>query len=163
MEAFHYEDEVEAVSDILVSENGTAAIIIRSMEQSDIDVIAKLPYSCVISDAIYAETDRPHPRMYGAFPRLIHDYVYQRKVLTLKDAIRKMTSMPAQRMGLEMRGVIEEGAYADINVFDAMKFKDMATYVESTRYAEGLNYCFLNGNLVVKDDEVLLENCGRML
>lgn len=163
VEAFHYEDEVEAVSDILVSENGTAAIIIRSMEQSDIDVIAKLPYSCVISDAIYAETDRPHPRMYGAFPRLIHDYVYQRKVLTLKDAIRKMTSMPAQRMGLEMRGVIEEGAYADINVFDAMKFKDMATYVESTRYAKGLNYCFLNGNLVVKDDEVLLENCGRVL
>lgn len=74
-----------------------------------------------------------------------------------------MTSMPAQRMGLEMRGVIEEGAYADINVFNAMKFKDMATYVESTRYAEGLNYCFLNGNLVVKDDEVLLENCGRVL
>lgn len=163
VEAFHYVDEVEAVSDLLVSENATAAIIIRSMDQSDIDVIARLPYSCLISDAIYAETDRPHPRMYGAFPRFIHDYVYQRKVLPLKDAIQKMTSMPAERIGLDKRGVIEKGAFADLNVFDPVAFRDMATYVESTRYAEGLNYCFLNGRLVVKDDEILSENAGRIL
>ena len=149
-EEFHYLDEVEAVSDMLVSENATAAIIIRSMDQRDIDVIARLPYSCLISDAIYAETDRPHPRMYGAFPRMIHDYVCQRKVLPLKTAIQKMTSMPAERIGLVNRGVLEPGAFADINVFDPSTFRDMATYVESTRYAEGLNYCFLNGELVVK-------------
>lgn len=158
-----YEDEVEAVADLLISEEGTAAIIIRSMDQRDIDVIARLPYSCLISDAIYAETDRPHPRMYGAFPRLIHDYVYERKILPLEKAVEKMTSMPAVRMGLLNRGVIEKGYFADINVFDPSRFQDQATYMEPALYAAGLNYCFLNGQLVVKEDEVVSEDCGRVL
>lgn len=162
-EEFGYADEVEAVSELLITENAAAAIIIRSMDQADIDVIAKLPYSCMISDAIYAETDRPHPRMYGAFPRMIHDYVYERKVLPFEEAVKKMTSFPAERMGLEKRGCIEKGYYADINVFDPAEFRDMATYVESTRYAEGLKYCFINGRLAVKDDQVLAEDCGYML
>lgn len=162
-EEYSYKDEVEAVSDLLISEEGTAAIIIRSMDQTDIDVIAKLPYSCLISDAIYAETDRPHPRMYGAFPRLIHDYVYNRKVLSLEEAVQKMTSMPAMRMGILKRGLIEKGYFADLNVFDPSRFRDQATYMEPVLYAEGLMYCFLNGQLVVREDEVISEDCGRVL
>lgn len=160
---FHYGDEVEAVADLLITEHGTAAIIIRSMAQSDIDAVARLPYSCLISDAIYAETDRPHPRMYGAFPRLINNYVYKRKVLSLKEAVKKMTSLPAERLGLSNRGRIEPGCFADINVFDPLRFQDMVTYMEPTRYAVGLTYCFLNGELVVKEDKVLSEGCGYVL
>lgn len=162
-EEFHYRDEVEAVSDLLTSENGTAAIIIRSMDQRDVDVIAALPYSCLISDAIYAETDRPHPRMYGAFPRMIRDYVEERRVLSLEEAVKKMTSMPAERMGLKDRGYIRTGCYADLNVFDPSKFCDRATYVDPARYAEGLSYCFVNGRLAVREDQVLTLDAGRVL
>lgn len=162
-EEFHYRDEVEAVSDLLTSENGTAAIIIRSMDQKDVDVIAALPYSCLISDAIYAETDRPHPRMYGAFPRMIHDYAVKRKVLSLEEAVKKMTGMPAERMRLKDRGYIRSGFYGDLNVFDPAKFRDRATYVDPARYAEGLKYCFLNGRMAVKDDQVLSTDAGWVL
>lgn len=160
---FGYEDEVEAVADLLVSENGGAAIIIQSMDQLDIDTIATLPYSCLISDAIYAETDRPHPRMYGAFPRMIRDYVKERHVLSMETAVQKMTSIPAARLGLDKRGCIEPGYYADINVFDPERFRDMATYAEPTQYAQGLTYCFVNGKLAVREDEVLAKSCGTVL
>lgn len=160
---FHYRNEVEAVSDLLISERGTVAIIIRSMNQGDIDAVAKLPYSCLISDAVYAKTDRPHPRMYGAFPRLLHDYVYKRKVLSLKEAIQKMTEMPAERMGFSERGRIEVGCYADLNVFDSSVFRDVGTYAEPAQYAAGLTYCFLNGELVVDGDRVLSESSGCVL
>ena len=103
---------------LLVSENGTVAIIIQSMQPSDIDAVARLPYSCVISDAIYAETDRPHPRMYGAFPHFLHDYGVMRKVLPIPEAIAKMTGIPAKRMKIKDRGFLKEGYRCDINILD---------------------------------------------
>lgn len=162
-EEFGYRDEVDAAAHILTGENGTAAIIIRSMSQQDIDVVAKLPYSCLISDAIYAETNRPHPRMYGAFPRMIADYVKQRNVLSLEEAIKKMTSMPAERMGIKRRGKIQEGCFADINVFDPDKFQDMATYTQPVQYAQNLAYCFINGKMVVKEDKICCMEAGKVL
>lgn len=158
-----YRDEVGAVADLLTTENGGAAIIIRSMDQRDIDAIARLPYSCLISDAIYAETDRPHPRMYGAFPRFIHDYVFKRNVLPLKDAICKMTSVPAKRMGIQKRGMLKAGCYADINVFNPQVFRDRATYTDPVQYPQGLEYCFVNGALAVKKDVVIAQSCGQIL
>lgn len=160
---FGYSDEIEAVCELLTSENGTVAIIIRSMDQGDVDTVAALPYSCLISDAIYAETNRPHPRMWGAFPRLIHDYVNERKILTFEEAIKKMTSIPAERLKIKERGRIEEGYFADINVFDPKVFRDKASYTEPTQYAEGLSYCFVNGELVVENDKVLSGKAGKVL
>lgn len=162
-ESFGFFDEVEAVSWLLTSENGTAAIIIRSMSQADVDVISALPYSCLISDAIYAETDRPHPRMYGAFPKFLADFVKERKVLSFSEAIRKMTSMPAERLGILHRGQIREGFYADLNIFNPEVFHDCATYLEPARLAEGLSYCLINGEIVVKDDQVLSTKKGKLL
>ena len=158
---FGYTDVIEFVSDLLIRESGNVAIIIRSMNQDDIDVIAKLPYSGIISDAIYAETDRPHPRMYGAFPHVIRDYVKDRKVLTLEEAVKKMTAIPAARMGVKERGLIKEGYFADINVFDPECFCDKATYTDPLRCAEGLSCCFVNGTLAVKQDQVLTETAGQ--
>lgn len=158
-----YRDEVEAAADLLVSENGTVAMIIRSMQQSDIDAIAALPYSCVISDAIYAETDRPHPRMYGAFPEFLHNYAVERQVIPVEEAIAKMTSIPAVRMKLIGRGRIKEGYWGDLNIFDLHEFQAKASYTDPARYAEGLKYCFLNGIMVVKDDEILRQTEGRLL
>ena len=156
-------DEVEAVSYLLTSEHGTAAAIIQSMHQPDIDAVAKLPYASLISDAIYAETDRPHPRMYGAFPRLIADYVKRRKVLSLEEAIKKMTSLPAERMGIADRGRIQEGYFADVNVFDPDKFQDRATYTQPVQCAENLTFCFVNGRLAVREDMVVDDGSGVVI
>lgn len=156
-------DEVEAVSYLLTSEHGTAAAIIQSMHQPDIDAVAKLPYASLISDAIYAETDRPHPRMYGAFPRMIADYVKRRKVLSLEEAIKKMTSLPADRMGIADRGRIQEGYFADVNVFDPDKFQDRATYTQPVQCAENLTLCFVNGRLAVREDMVVDDGSGVVI
>lgn len=160
---FGYYDEVEAVSHILTSEHGTAAAIIQSMYPSDIDAVARLPYASLISDAIYAETDRPHPRMYGAFPRMIADFVKKRKVLSLEEAIKKMTSLPASRMGIVDRGRIWEGYFADINVFDPDKFQDRATYTQPVQCAENLTFCFVNGRLAVREDMVVDDGSGVVI
>lgn len=158
-----YRDEVEAAAKLLVSEHGTVAMIIRSMKQSDIDAIARLPYSCVISDAIYAETDRPHPRMYGAFPEFLHNYAVVRKVMPVQEAIAKMTGNPARRMKIERRGLLKEGYCCDINIFDVNKFCPQATYTDSARYAVGLRYCLVNGTVAVKDDKIVEQSAGRLL
>lgn len=158
-----YGDEVEAVARLLCSEGGSVAMIIRSMDQRDVDTVAALPYSCVISDAIYAETDRPHPRMYGAFPRVIREYVRERGVMRLEEAVAKMTSVPAQRMRLEKRGLLKEGYYADVNLFDPERFRDEASYTEPVRLATGLKACLVNGALAVWEDELTGEAAGRLL
>ncbi|MCI8726775.1 MAG: amidohydrolase family protein [Hungatella sp.] len=148
---------------LLVSENGTVAIIIQSMQPSDIDAVARLPYSCVISDAIYAETDRPHPRMYGAFPHFLHDYGVMRKVLPIPEAIAKMTGIPAKRMKIKDRGFLKEGYRCDINIFDLNELKGQATYMNPTEYATGIRYCIINGKIAVRDDVVLNQSSGMLL
>ena len=158
-----YADEVDAVSDLLVKESGTAAIIIRSMDAEDVDTIARLPYSCLISDAIYAPTDRPHPRMYGAFPHFLHDFAVVRGIVSISRAIQMMSFEPAVRMQIRDRGFLKEGAYADINVFNLGAFTDQSEYSDPGKLAAGLSYCFLNGRLVVKEDKVLVRNAGVLI
>lgn len=158
-----FADEVEVVSQLLCSEGGSVAMIIRSMDQKDVDRVARLPYSCVISDAIYADTDRPHPRMYGAFPRMIREYVKQRGVMRLEEAVAKMTGIPAGRMRLEGRGLLKEGYHADVNLFDPDAFRDEASYTEPVRLATGLKACLVNGKVAVWEDRMTGEAAGRLL
>lgn len=162
-EEFGFKDVSEFVCRLLHDEKGNVAIINMSMRQDDIDAVAKLPYSIIISDAIYADTDTPHPRMYGAFPKAIREYVNERHVLTLEQAVHKMTKLPAQRMCLQERGELKAGNYADIAIFDLHKFKDNATWAQPTKMAEGLDYLFCNGQLVVKNSQVVNSQAGRLL
>lgn len=148
---------------LLHEEDGNVAIINMSMCQEDIDVVAKLPYSNVISDSIYALTDTPHPRMYGAFSKVIREYVEERKVLSLQEAVRKMTSQPANRMGIVRRGQIIEGYYADINIFDPKKIRDHATFEEPTHLSTGISYSFINGKMVWENEKICSDSCGRNL
>ena len=148
---------------LIHDENGKVAIINKSMCQDDIDVVAKLPYACVISDSIYAVTDTPHPRMYGAFPKIIREYVRERHIYTLQEAIKKMTSLPAKRMNLARRGLIKEGYFADINIFDPHDFRDNATYERPMQIASGLLKCFINGKLAWEKGEMCNDGCGRKL
>lgn len=150
---FGYPDPEALAAELMHEESGKTAIINMSMCQEDIDTVAKLPYSNIISDAIYAATDTPHPRMYGAFPKVLREYVGERHLYTLEEAIHKMTGLPAKRMKLAGRGVLQEGNYADILVFDPQKFTDHATFQNPAQMADGLDYLFLNGKLTIEQDE----------
>lgn len=160
---YGFADDAEFVCRLLHDEDGNVAIINLSMCQDDIDAVARLPYSVVISDAIYADTDTPHPRMYGAFPKIIREYVNERHILTLEQAINKMTYLPAARMGLEGRGLLQEGFYADVNIFDPDEFRDNATFDEPALGATGLYRSLINGKVVVEDSKVINLDSGMVL
>ena len=91
----------------------------------------------------------PHPRAYANFPRVIAEYVKRRHVLTLEDAIRKMTSWPAARMRLFDRGAIREGLKADVTIFNEARLEDVASYESPTSYPTGIDYVLVNGQLVI--------------
>lgn len=159
-EQFGFEDAVAVAAYLMNSEDGRTAIINMSMCQEDIDTVAKLPYSIVISDSIYADTDTPHPRMYGAFPKIIREYVKERHLFTLEEAVRKMTDLPARRMKLNGRGRLEAGFYADINIFDPEEFRDHATFSDPARLSTGLSCCLVNGKVALEDGTVIQGDCG---
>ena len=122
------------------------------MDERDVDLAMKQPWVSVGTDASVSDSTadpeaqgRPHPRAYGTFPRILADYVVARKVLTLPDAIRKMTSWPAQRLGLADRGLLREGMRADLVVFDLATIKDRATYEDPTAAPDGIGDVIVNG------------------
>ena len=105
----------------------------------------------------------PHPRAYGTFPRVIAEYVRKRHVLTLEEAVRKMTSWPATRMGLFDRGVIREGMRADLTVFDYERLQDNATWQQPTAAASGIDYVVVNGQVTVDAGRYTGAKAGRVL
>lgn len=162
-EKFGYPDPEALAAHLMHSEEGKTAIINMSMSQDDIDTVAKLPWSNVISDAIYAKTDTPHPRMFGAFPKVLREYVAQRGIYTFEEAIRRMTSQPAARMGLDGRGTLTEGSFADVLVFDPAQFRDNATFVSPANLATGLDYCIVNGEIAIDQGQRTAVNAGKCL
>jgi N-acyl-D-amino-acid deacylase len=159
-EEYGFRDEPEMTAALLHSEKGKVAIINRSMSVEDIDTIARLPYSSLISDALYGDMKNPHPRLYGAFPRFLRDFVRDRKVLDLPTAIRKMTSQPAGRVGLKDRGLLRPGCRADILVFDPDQFRDQADYLSPTRLATGLDYAIIGGKVACRQGTILSRHAG---
>jgi len=130
--------------------------IYHMMSEQDIETALRFPWTSIGSDAGTAEKlggddalGLPHPRSYGNFPRVIAKYVRERHVLTLEDAIRKMTSWPATRMRIADRGLIREGMWADAVVFDYDKIQDKSTYEHPDLTPEGIDYVLVNGQVVV--------------
>ena len=138
-------DEAACMARLLCEEAGKAGIIVMSMSGEDVDLVARLPYAAVISDALYGAPDHPHPRLYGAFPRVLHDLVQQRGVLTLTQAVHKMTGLTARRFGLADRGLLRPGLRADVNVFDPALVRDTATFARPKALAAGLDLVLLGG------------------
>jgi len=146
------ENAAELIIDI--EKNGGAGGIFFQMDEKDVEALMRLPYTMHASDGAIQVPGKgmPHPRSYGTFPRVIARYVRDRGVLSLGDAIRKMTSLPAQVFRIRNRGMIREGMYADITIFDDREFADTATFREPHRYSRGLRYVIVNGRIVVKDN-----------
>lgn len=131
----------------------------------DVDRVMQHPLTSIASDgSVFAfGTGSPHPRSYGCFPRVLGHYVRERKVLSLEQAIHKMTALPAARLGWKDRGRIEPGAWADVVVFDAETIIDRATFAEPHRYATGVSHVLVRGQPVLKAGELTEALPGRPL
>lgn len=130
----------------LCAENrGKVGVIVMSMAQADVDRVLTLPYVSLISDSLYGGGDMPHPRLYGSFPKFLREYVKEKHLLTFAEAIKKMTSLPAKRLGLQNRGTLAPGMAADILQFDPSKFTDRATWQAPRQLAQGLTKILVNG------------------
>lgn len=158
-----YEEPCDFMCDLLVDEQGKVGIIVLSMSQEDVDTVAKLPYSMVISDALYGVSDCPHPRLYGAFPKIIREYVKERHVLSMEEAIRKMTALPAKRLSLTGRGLLKEGYFADLNLIQAEKLTDFAVYYNPRKLCTGVQVIIIDGMVAYIDGAILGRNYGRAI
>jgi N-acyl-D-aspartate/D-glutamate deacylase len=150
---------------IEIQMNGGASGVWHVVDEADVRRVLQHPWTMIGSDGALSAPGEghPHPRNYGAFARVLGRYVREYGVLTLEDAIRKMTSLPAWRFGQTERGRIAEGAYADIAVFNAQTIIDRATYEEPHQYAIGVDHVVVNGVVVIESASLTGERPGRVL
>jgi N-acyl-D-aspartate/D-glutamate deacylase len=151
-------EPADAAWDLVAAGGGRVMAIYHMMSEDDVRWALQRPWTSIGSDAgaaLEAGTPDvlglPHPRSYGTFPRVLARYVRDEGLLTLEEAVRKMTSWPATRMRLERRGVIREGAWADITIFDLARVQDRATYDEPFLFPEGIELVLVNGVVVIED------------
>ncbi len=135
------------------------------MDERDVESLMTMPWNMIGSDGDVAVMGQgsPHPRYYGTFPRVLAKYVRERGILTLPEAVRRMTSLTAQAMRLEDRGLLRPGMAADIVVFDPATVQDMATFEQPHQYPQGIRYVVVNGQLVAGEGQVLKHGAGRVL
>jgi len=135
------------------------------MGEEDVERIAKWPHTGVASDGGVREFDMgvPHPRSYGTNARVLAKHVRERGWLTLEDAVRRMTSLPARTFGFQDRGLIREGMAADLLVFDPAKVEDKATYQDPHQFSAGFDYVLVNGKIAVQGGQLMEVRAGQIL
>ncbi|MEX2045775.1 MAG: amidohydrolase family protein, partial [Chloroflexota bacterium] len=162
-------DPLEWTCQALIEHDGAIDIVHHSMSEDDVTYVMAKPYVAIGSDsranAPYGALSfgKPHPRSYGTFPRVLGKYSRDERVVSLEDAVRKMTSLPASRLGFATRGVLHEGAAADVVVFDPDCVIDRATYDDPHRYPDGLAHVIVNGELALQGGETTEARAGRFL
>ena len=157
------ENASEVVFEIL--KGGGATAVYHAINTDDVDRIMQHPVTAIGSDGpvgIFGE-GTPHPRQYGTFARVLGHYVRERAVLTLEDAVRKMSSQTARRLGIHNRGLLTEGYYADIAIFDADEIIDKATFEEPHQYAIGIKFVLVNGQVVVEQGRHTGRRPGKII
>ncbi len=162
-------DPLDAVCDFIVADRGHTRILVTSMAGEDVDEIARTPWVLVGSDANalapYGVTGqgKPHPRSYGTFVRVLGDVTRERGLLTLPQAVHKMTGGSAAALGLADRGTLTAGAWADVTVFDPATIAEQATYDDPHRYATGVSTVVVNGEVVIDGGDHTGALPGRVL
>ncbi|HEY2934604.1 MAG TPA: D-aminoacylase [Acidobacteriota bacterium] len=153
----------ETAMDIVT--HGSAQGVFHAIDERDVERILKYPMTMVASDGEVTVPRRgaPHPRSYGTFTRVLGVYVREKHTLALEDAIRKMSSLPAQRIGLNGRGLLRPRMRADIVIFDPERVRDRATFASPHQYADGFTYVLVNGALVLDDGKVTAARPGQIL
>jgi N-acyl-D-aspartate/D-glutamate deacylase len=162
-------DPLDAVFELLRDADGVASMILFQLDEKDFLRAVTHPQVMIGSDGSSLATTgemsagKPHPRSYGTFPRVLGRYARDQRVLSLAEAVHKMTGLPARRLGLRDRGEIRVGAKADLVVFDPKQVADRATYEEPHRYPIGIDHVLVNGRFVIKDGEHTGSLPGRVL
>ena len=159
------QDPIDCILD-LVAADPLAKVILKTMSQPDVAYALKQPWVSIGLDAPASppgSTLRNHPRAFATFPRILRKYVREDHLLTLPEAIRKFTSLPASRLHLTDRGTLKVGMWADIAVFDPDKIRDLATYDNPNQLAEGMQFVFVNGIAVIRDGKMTQALPGKVL
>jgi N-acyl-D-aspartate/D-glutamate deacylase len=162
-------DPVEVLFDVLLEENGSVPTVFFHHSEQDMQYILKQPWTSIGSDGSAVSIDgpsgrsHPHPRYYGTFPRVLGRYVRELKVLALPEAIKKMTSMNADKLGIDDRGRLREGLWADVVIFDAAEVIDRATFEAPHQYPRGIAYVIVNGVVTVDRERHTGALAGRVI
>ena len=162
-------DPLDALLDFIIADHGQTGAIFFMMQESDMQAALKSPFVSICTDSGSRATDGPlagsksHPRGWGSYPRILGRYVRDQKLMPLELAIHKMTGLPAANVGLQQRGLIRPGYFADVTVFDPKTVIDRATFEDPNQYPIGINYVIVNGQLEVDNGKRTPELAGRPL
>jgi N-acyl-D-amino-acid deacylase len=162
-------DPMDALFDLLIEDKAFTECAVFGMSEPDVVLALQQPWVSIDNDSsgtspegILGE-EHPHPRAYGTFPRILRKYVREEKKLTLEEAIRKFSALPAQRMRLTDRGVLKQGMWADVVVFDPEMVRDVATFDDPNRLSEGMEYVLINGVPVIENGKMTGARPGKVL
>jgi N-acyl-D-amino-acid deacylase len=162
-------DPMDALFDLLIQDHAMTSVAVFGMAEPDVSLALLQPWVAVDNDSSGTSPEgilgqeHPHPRAYGTFPRILRKYVREEHKLTLEDAIRKFTALPAQRMRLTDRGILKAGMFADIVIFDPATIRDVATFEKPNQLSEGMNYVLVNGVPVIDQNKMTGALPGKVL
>jgi N-acyl-D-amino-acid deacylase len=156
-------DSIDCMMDLLLEQDGKVSIVFFHMADADVEQVLTWDKSLIASDSLHDQAQMPHPRLYGTFPRILAKYVRAEKLLTLEEAVRKMTLFPARRFKLTGRGLLAPGYAADIVVFDPATISERASYNEPKRFPEGISHVLVNGRLVIESGVHRDERSGKVI
>src|SRR5450755_632323 len=162
-------DPMDALFDLLIEDKAFTSCAVFGMSEPDVALALQQPWVSIDNDSEGTSPEgilgqeHPHPRAYGTFPRILRKYVREEKKLTLEDAIRKFSALPAQRMRLTDRGVLKQGMWADVVVFDPATVRDLATFDDPNRLSKGMEEVLINGTLVIENGKMTGALPGKVL
>jgi N-acyl-D-amino-acid deacylase len=154
------ESEIESLINIVLEEENMASMASFTMSEEDVERLLKHPLGMICTDGLLLGT--PHPRAYGAFPRVFGRYV-SKGLVKIEEVVRKMTSYPASVFKLEKRGLLKPGFYADITIFDSERIIDTATYKKPRKKPKGIHHVLVNGKITINNGKYLGERAGRVI
>jgi N-acyl-D-amino-acid deacylase len=167
--ALWHEDAIDALCDLLIKDKAFTDVAVFGMSEPDVVLALQQPWVSIDNDSQGTSPEgllgqeHPHPRAYGTFPRILRKYVREEHALTLPDAIRKFSALPAQRMRLTDRGVLKQGMWADVVVFDPATIRDLATFEQPNQLAQGMAYVLVNGVPVIAEGKMTGALPGKVL
>jgi len=162
-------DAIDTICDILIEDQAFTNVAVFGMSEADVALALQQPWVAVDNDSQGTAPDgilgkeHPHPRAYGTFPRILRKYVREEHALTLEDAVRKFSALPAQKMRFADRGVLKQGLWADVVVFDPDKIRDLADFSNPNQLSTGMEYVLVNGVPVIEAGKMTNALPGKVL
>jgi len=162
-------DPIDTIFDLLLEDNAATGVAVYGMYEPDVVLALQQPWVSIDNDSSGASPDgilgreHSHPRAYGTFPRILRKYVREEHKLTLEDAIRKFSALPAQRLRLEGRGLLRVGMWADVTIFDSATIRDLATFDNPNQLSQGMDYVLVNGVPVIDQGKMTGSLAGKVL